>query len=105
MNEIRSISFADRPEPVRLDASEALRSEEITWARILEEEPAVAKVFAELRAVPKGNYRRWRHYVKVRGTSPKADLAKLVGWHARNPRLRSQKAYEMAIERMWDLVL
>src|SRR5215204_4928562 len=70
------------------------------------DEPEVAKVFAELKSVRKGRrQQRWFRFVDNHGTSPKACLCKLVGWYARNPRLRSQEAYRVVMERMWHLVL
>src|SRR5215203_1227904 len=98
--------FADMPELEPIDASQAIPADEITWERILEEEPEVAKVFAELKSVRKGRrQQRWFRFVDNHGTSPKACLCKLVGWYARNPRLRSQEAYRVVMERMWHLVL
>ena len=102
----RIIRFADLPKPDPIDTSQAIPDGEVTWELILAEEPEVSEVLAELGAVPKdGSYQRWHRFVHNHGTSPKARLCKLVGWHTRNPRLRSQAAYEMAIERMWELLL
>jgi len=92
----RIISFADLPEPEPLDTSQAIPRRELSWARILYEDPEVACVFADLYSVPMRE--RW-------GLYPKARLVKLVGWSARNPLLRSEAAYRMAMDRMWELLL
>jgi|SRR5215208_122159 len=103
---IRVVCFADRPKPPPIDTSQAIPADEITWGRILSEEPEVAKVFAELEGVRKGRRQeRWFRFARNHGTSPKAYLCKLVGWYARNPKLRSQKAYRLVMEHMWRSVL
>ena len=101
------IRFADLPEPEPIDTSEAMPDGQITWERILAEEPEVSEVFRELLGcVPKGRrYSRWHRFVRRHGTTPKARLCRLVGWRARNPRLRSQEAYRLTMEKMWELVL
>jgi hypothetical protein len=100
------IPWDELPKPKPIDRSKALPYEELSWERIVEEEPEVAGILATLQAGPnRYPYQRWHAFVDKTGTSPKARLAKLVGWHARNPRLRSAVAYEMTMKRMWSLVL
>jgi hypothetical protein len=96
--------FADLPEPGPIDASEAIPDDQITWERILEEEPEVSEVLHELLRV-REKHKRWSRFVRCHNTTPKARLSRLVGWHARNPRLRSQTAYRLVMERMWELLL
>jgi hypothetical protein len=93
---LQIIRFADLPEPEPLDTSQAIPRRELSWVRILDEEPEVAGVFADLYSFPVRE--RWRLY-------PQSRLCKLVGWRARNPRLRSEAAYRMAMDRMWELLL
>jgi hypothetical protein len=102
----RIIRFADLPEPEPIDTSEAIPDGQITWERILEEEPEVSEVLTNLGDVPNVRpYHRWQRYVRRHNTTTKAQLCKLVGWRARNPLLRSEAAYRMTMERMWELVL
>jgi hypothetical protein len=98
------IRFADLPDPEPIDTSEALAHDLISWERILAEEPEVGEVFRELESV-RSKHQRWARFDHHHNTTPKAYLCKLVGWHARNPRLRSQAAYCLVMERMWELVL
>jgi hypothetical protein len=102
VDETMVVRFVDLPEPERLDRSRALP--EPTWERVLSEEPEIGAVIEELRSI-RPRRRRWRLFVERHGTTPKAHLCKLVGWHARNPRLRSEATYELTMRRMWDLVL
>jgi|SRR5215210_1473706 len=99
MNNIepKIVRFADTPEPKPFDCSQALKVDELSWELILEEEPEIGRIFDELRRI-KPKHKRWKRHPKMR-------LAKLVGWRARNPRLRSQEAYKMVMGRMWDLLL
>jgi hypothetical protein len=98
--------FSDMPEPELLDTSEALPARELTWQRIISEEPSILDVLAALeKATGDSEYSRWHAYVEKHGTTPKAALSKMVGWGARNPALRSQRAYEMVMDAMWDLIL
>jgi hypothetical protein len=100
------VRFSDLPAPKPIDASRAIPAGELSWPRLLEEEPELLDVFAELQRTPgTSDYERWHAFGKRHDTSPKARLSELVGWRARNPMLRSQRAYEMVMERMWDLLL
>jgi hypothetical protein len=106
IREPRVVRFSDLPSPEPVDYSEALPASELTWGRILDEEPAILDVLAELERAPGASeYARWHAFVEEHGTTPKVALSKLAGWGARNPRLRSQRAYEAVMERMWDLLL
>jgi hypothetical protein len=87
---LQVVRFSDLPEPEPIDTTEALPAKELTWTRILTEEPAILDVFAELQRVPgDSDYERWHAFVARHGTTPKAALSQMVGWGARNPRLRS----------------
>jgi hypothetical protein len=101
---MKAIYFADMPKLEPVDTSEAMPDDQITWRRILEEESEVAEVFYELGSVRRKHH-RWSRFIRRHNTTPKARLCKLVGWHACNPRLRSQTAYRLVMERMWELVL
>jgi len=101
---MKAVRLADLPTREPLDASEALGRKELSWERILEEEPEIGRVFDELSRGGKDGRRRWFAFYEVHGTTPKAYLCKLVGWDARNPRLRSPDSYRMVIERMWELL-
>jgi hypothetical protein len=99
------VRFSDLPEPEPIDTSQAIPDSEVTWERILAEEPEVERVLAELGSTPRGRrYARWHLFVANHGTTPKAYLSKLVGWHARNPKLRSQEAYRLTMDHMWEVV-
>ncbi len=100
----RAIRFADLPDPEPIDTSEALTHDLISWGRILAEEPEVGEVFRELESV-RSKHQRLARFVHHHNTTPRAYLSKLVGWQARNPRLRSQAAYRLVMDRMWELVL
>jgi len=99
------VRFSDLPAPEPIDTSQAIPAMELTMKRILEEEPEILNVFAELERTQGRGMKGWHAFVDRHGTSPKAALSRLVGWGARNPRLRSQRAYEKVISRMWDLLL
>jgi hypothetical protein len=71
----------------------------LTWERIISQELEVDRIIDEL-ARTKDNHKRRRQ-----NNFPKARLCKLVGWSARNPKLRSQRAYKMTMSRMWELLL
>jgi hypothetical protein len=99
------VRLADLPAPKPIDTSEALPAEELSWELLLAEEPEILEILDLLQSFPnRYPYERWHVFVKKTGTSPKAYLTKLVGFSARNPRLRSMEAYEMVIRRMWELV-
>jgi hypothetical protein len=49
IEEIRAICFTDMPEPEPIDRSEAIPDEEVSWERILKEEPEVGTLIRELR--------------------------------------------------------
>ncbi len=82
--------------------NEPIPYNEVTWVRILEEEPEVGWVMAEIQGKGKAG---WHVFVARHGTTPKNYLCKLVGFDAYNPALRSQEAYRLTMERMWELVL
>jgi hypothetical protein len=86
IEEIRAICFTDMPEPEPIDRSEAIPDEEVSWERILKEEPEVGTLIRELREASGKPYLAWWAYVDAHGTTPKARLCHLVGWRARNPK-------------------
>jgi hypothetical protein len=100
------IRFADLPEPEPLDTSRALGSQELTWERVLEEEPEVERALEELEGASQAGkpYAGRCLYVERHGMTPKAQVSKFVGWSARNPKLRSPEAYRLTMERMWALL-
>jgi hypothetical protein len=106
MRKPKVIRFSDLPKPEPIDTSQALPAAELSLRRILEEEPKILDALAELERTPDGPlFKRWRAFEANHGVTPTTYLGGLVGWHARNPKLRSEAAYEMVISQMWDLLL
>lgn len=91
------VMLGHKPRPEPLDQSQALEPYELTWNRIIYEEPLIKEELDHLGSLPTKR-ERWK-------ARPKAELSKLVGWSAENPLLRSSAAYSMVIKRMWDFLL
>lgn len=64
----------------------------LAWEQIATLEPALAGIIAEAAAI-KSPW--WDDYSRLKGR-----LSELVGFGARNPRLRSCVAYDLAIDKM-----
>lgn len=126
MAERKPVTFTGRPVPPRPDASQALPPEALSWERLVELEPELAKLEREVQAyrkldrlqrqilalpvdLPLEAFRWaattcanaiWYGYGGYPGIKPR--LLGLVGWHARNPALRSSAAYDLAYRRLYD---
>lgn len=67
-----------------------------TWHEITTLEPALAGIIAEAAAIRNP---WWDDYSRLKGR-----LSALVGFGARNPRLRSCVAYDVAIDRLVEAI-
>lgn len=68
----------------------------LTWHEITTLEPALAGIIAEAAAIRNP---WWDDYSRLKGR-----LSALVGFGARNPRLRSCVAYDVAIDRLVEAI-
>ncbi len=126
MDEPIAIDISRLPEPPMPDTSQALPPEDLSWERLVELEPELAKLEREVQAyrkldrlqrqilalpvdLPLEAFRWaattcanaiWYGYGGYPGIKPR--LLGLVGWHARNPALRSSAAYDLAYRRLYD---
>jgi len=77
-----------------------------TWTRLVEIEPRLAVIEAEIRAIRPGrNFCAnavWYGYHKR--PSLKEKMSRLVGWDAANPLLRDCEAYDAAYEHLYRLL-
>ena len=107
----RAISFREMPEPEPYpDRSQAILGAGLTWAHILAEEPRLKSLAAQLKAVDPGDNPNfcanavWYGYGKPHNASFRNRMMDLVGWHAANPALRSEAAYMIAYEKLYNML-
>jgi hypothetical protein len=82
------------------------------WKEMLKEEPALQLLMKELRAVKddKKEASFCANRLWLMGwdndplSSPKRKIEELVGWHAQNPVLRTEAAYRLAYEKLYDVL-
>ncbi len=67
-----------------------------TWAEIVAIDPEILDVIAYAKTIREPN---WIDYSRL-----KASLSRLVGWGARDPRLASYQAYELAIDQLLEVL-
>ena len=73
----------------------------VQWARLVAEEPELASLEREVRALRRGRgYNQEAFYQR----EMKPWLRQLVGWGARNPKLRTSRAFEIAVRYLYDLL-
>lgn len=78
-----------RPPQSALDRLHAKHEADAAWRSMCEAEPALETLVASLH----GQRRSWDIF-----ESAKQQAKRLAGWGARNPALRSSRAYEVAVE-------
>lgn len=100
-------SEVEIPEPP--DCSEALPAHELSWKRIVEIEPRLVAAEELIEALAdKGGKsfcanRHWYGYFDPE-FSFKERVNRYTGWFAERPELRSEAAYDIAYEHLYDLL-
>lgn len=79
----------------------------LTWAKVINLEPALKRLLEEIRRVKDDKRRRsfcannvWYGYGGYRGF--KEPMHSLVGWEARNAELRTMEAYDLVYEKLYS---
>jgi hypothetical protein len=96
------------------DSASALPPSELSWERIVEIEPRLRAAEREIKAIahsdsafPRGEpfcaNAIWYGYLDP-SFSLKARVRRYTGWHAEKPELRSQAAYRLAYEHLYNLL-
>jgi hypothetical protein len=106
------VPWSEVPEPEPYpDRSRALPADGLSWGVLVAEEPALAELERELRAIEDDPARPafcanlvWYGREDPEGRSYKERLHPLVGWEARNPKLRSEHAYDLAYDHLYALL-
>lgn len=96
---LSEVEAATLPEPENL-----IPEEDLTWSVLVEHEPGLKRLQKTARGVKDegGEYFCANEWWYEKGL--KDQLILLAGWSARNPRLRSEAAYDLAYNRLYDLL-
>lgn len=96
---LSEVKSAPLPEPEDL-----IPDDELTWSVLVEHEPWLKRLQKTVKDVRDegGEYFCANEWWYERGFRDQLSL--LVGWHARNPRLRSDGAYDLAYDRLYGLL-
>ncbi len=92
------------PEVPNPEAEDALPEARLTWSVLVEHEPRLKHLERTVRKVKDEGGESFcaNEWWYERGL--KDQLVLLAGWSARNPRLRSEAAYDLAYDRLYDLL-
>lgn len=104
-----TIPWSEIQMPKRTDRSRALPPEELSWERICEIEPRLKVAEREiLRIADKGGKAFCANAVWYGYGDPdfsfKERVVRYAGWEAEEPRLRSNAAYDIAYEHLYELL-
>lgn len=109
--ELMAAGFSDMEEKPYPDRSGALPAEELSWRRLVEIEPELTLIEREIQALRPlaaederfcANSHWYGYDDPKRGFRNR--MMELVGWTARSPLLRSEAAYNLAYEHLYDLL-
>lgn len=103
----RASDIEVKPSP---DSSQALPASELSWSRIKRIEPRLAGVESIIECIHDPGWEEgfcandiWYGYTDAR-FSFKEQVNTYTGWFAEHPLLRSETAYDIAYEHLYDLL-